>query len=441
MTEDAKNDQMNTDITEGATFCQQAKVSRHLPMIVVLIVVVIAASVAAAFWLRSMGSARNSEAAPEKQSAAGDVVTLSDELQRNVGLRLETAQTRTVLRTIQATGVVGANEARVAHVRPLARGRIENVYVRLGDRVRAGQPLIAYDNIELGELIGQYLSAVAAVDKANAEAEVTRRSVERAQRLIELGAVAKAEYEKRNADYKNALATINSQKAEMDKVEEKIHRFGLTDADLEKVKTRTHAERHRDASHSVLLAPFGGVVIKSEVAEGEVVDAEREMFTIADISTVWVQADVYEKDIAFIRQGQEVKIEVAAYPGETFTGKITYVTDFLDPKTRTARVRCEVPNPHSRLKLEMFASIQIPTAAQREVLMIPTSAVQQIQDKPVVFVKIGDAEFQKREVQLGPQSDGWVELTGGLKAGEVVAAQGSFYLKSTLLKDQISGED
>lgn len=441
MTEDTLNNQSSKDVTESAILRRRAKLRKRLPMIVVAVVIVIAASGTAAFWLRSKGSARNSEAAPEKQSEARDVVTLSDKLQRNVGLRLETAQTKTVLRTIQATGVVGPNETRVAHIRPLARGRIETVHVRVGDRVRAGQPLVAYDNIDLGELISQYLIAVAAVDKANAEAEVTRRSFERAQRLIELGAVAKAEYEKRNADYQNALATINGQKAGMDEVEEKIHRFGLTDADLEKLKTRTHAERHQDASHSVLLAPFAGVVIKSEVAAGEVVDTEREMFTIADISTVWVQADVYEKDIAFIRQGQEVKIEVAAYPGETFTGKITYVTDFLDPKTRSARVRCEVPNPHLRLKLEMFANIQIPTPAQREALMIPASAVQQIQDKPVVFVKIGDAEFQKREVQLGPQSDGWVEVTGGLKAGEVVAAEGSFYLKSALLKDQISGED
>jgi cobalt-zinc-cadmium efflux system membrane fusion protein len=417
--------------------------TRKRAIAIAIVVLVIAAATLGGIWLRASRSSQLDDSSSKKESGAGesDVVTLSADAQRNVGLTLEAAQVKAVLRTIQATGVVGPNETRVAHVRPLARGRIEKVHVRLGDRVRAGQPLAAYDNIELGELIGEYLSAVAALDKANAEAEVTRRSVERGQRLIELGAVAKAEYEKRNADYKNALASINSQKAEVDKVEEKIHRFGLTDPDLEKLKTRTHAESHRDASHSVLRSPFDGVVIKSEVGEGEVVDTQRELFTVADISTVWVQADVYEKDIAFIRQGQDVKISVAAYPDETFIGKITYVTDFLDPKTRTARVRCEVANPHSRLKLEMFANIQIPTAAQREALMIPSSAVQRIEDKPVVFVKVGEAEFQKREVQLGPESDGWVEVTGGLTPGEIVAAQGSFYLKSTLLKDQISGDD
>jgi cobalt-zinc-cadmium efflux system membrane fusion protein len=254
--------------------------------------------------------------------------------------------------------------------------------------------------------------------------------------------VARAEYERRNAEYKNALASINSQKAAIAQVEEKLHRFGLTDADLDKLNTPTHTQYHREASHSTLRAPFDGIVIKYDVAEGEVVETERELFTIADLSTVWVQADVYEKDIASIHQGQEVKFLVDAYPGETFVGKITYVSDFLDPKTRTAKVRCEVPNPQGRLKLEMFATIHIPTPMGREVVMIPTAAVQQIDDKPVVFVKISDTEFQKREIQLGTQSDGWVEVKSGVRAGEVVVTQGGFYLKSTLLREQIGeGEE
>ncbi|MBI3950158.1 MAG: efflux RND transporter periplasmic adaptor subunit, partial [Acidobacteria bacterium] len=298
-----------------------------------------------------------------------------------------------------------------------------------------------YDNIELGELIGQYLIAMAKLQKTRAEADVTKRSLERAQNLVELGAVARAEYERRNAEYQNARASINSQKAEVAQVEEKLHRFGLTDADLEKLNTPAHTQYHREASHSVLRAPFEGIVTKYDVAEGEVVDSARELFTIADLSTVWIQADVYEKDIAAIHEGQEVKILVDAYPGEAFVGKITYVSDFLDPKTRTAKVRCEVPNPEGRLKLEMFATSQIPTPKGREVVMVPTAAVQQIDDKPVVFVKIGQTQFQKRDVQLGTQSDGWVEVKSGLKVSEVVVTRGGFQLKSALLREQIGGEE
>ena len=413
-------------------------------MTIILWVVFLLIVIATTAWLGLRWSDINDEASGREETPEAtdpNVVTLDSAAQQNIGLKLEPAQPRTVLQTIQTTGVVGPNETRVAHIRPLARGRIEKVYVRLGDRVHAGQPLLAYDNIELGELMSEYLSAVAALEKAKAAAEVTKRSLERAQNLVDLGAVSRAEYERRNAEYKNALASINSQEAEVAKVEEKLHRFGLTDADLEKLNTPTHTPYHREASHSVLRAPFDGVVIKYDVAEGEIVETDRELFIIADLSTVWVQADVYEKDIASIHSGQEVKVFLDAYPGEVFTGRITYVSDFLDPKTRTAKVRCEVPNRDGRLKLEMFATIQIPTPMGREVVMIPTSAVQLIDDKPVVFVKIGDREFQKREVNLGSQSNGWIEVKSGVKAGETVVTQGSFYLKSTLLREQIGGEE
>jgi cobalt-zinc-cadmium efflux system membrane fusion protein len=412
-------------------------------LVAVVAVLVIAGMLAVGLWWRANKAAVSDETAREErdETAEMNAVMLDVAAQQNIGLKIEATQTRTITQTIQTTGSVGPNETRVGHIRPLARGRVEKVHVRLGDHVRAGQPLLEYDNIELGELIGQYLIAMAKLQKAQAEAEVTKRSLERAQNLVELGAVARAEYERRNAEYQNALASINSQKAEVAQVEEKLHRFGLTDADLEKLNPPTHTQYHRDASHSVLRAPFDGIVTKYDVAEGEVVDSERELFTIANLSTVWVQADVYEKDIASIRKGQEVQILVDAYPGETFVGKITYVSDFLDPKTRTAKVRCEVPNPQGRLKLDMFATIHIPTPIGRETVMIPATAVQQIDDKPVVFVKISDTEFQKREVQLGAQSNGWVEVKSGVKAGKLVVTQGSFQLKSTLLREQIGGEE
>jgi len=413
-------------------------------LIMFVAVLVIAGMLAVGLWWRANKAAVSDETAHEErdETAEMNAVMFDVAAQQNIGLKLEAAQARSIVQTVQTTGSVGPNETRVGHIRPLARGRVEKVHVRLGDQVRAGQPLLEYDNIELGELIGQYLIALAKLQKAQAEAEVTKRSLERAQNLVELGAVARAEYERRNAEYQNALASINSQKAEVAQVEEKLHRFGLTDADVAQVGNLRHTQYHREASHSLLRAPFNGVVIKYDVAEGEVVETDRELFTIADLATVWVQADVYEKDIAAIHKGQEVKVFVDAYPGETFVGKITYVSDFLDPKTRTAKVRCEVPNRDGRLKLEMFATIQIPTPKGRVVVMIPTTAVQQIDDKPVMFVKISDTQFQRREVQLGAQSDGWVEIKSGVKAGEVVVAQGSFYLKSTLLREQIGeGEE
>lgn len=391
------------------------------------------------------GEAREVPAEASEAAAPTGVVRLEPAAMRNIGLTVVQAQTRTFRQDVRATGSVGPNESRLSHIRPIARGRVEKVYVRLGDRVRARQLLLDYDNIELGESIGGYLSGEAGLEKAKAEAEVARRSLERARSLVELGAVARAEFERRDAEYQNALASINSQRAEIAKVEEKLHRFGLTDADIRKLSPEVSSENqssyHREASHNMLTAPFKGVIVKYNVAEGEVVGPENELFTLADLSTVWVLADVYEKDIALIRQGQEARIVTDAYPGEVFRGRITYVSDMLDPKTRTAKVRCEVPNPDGRLKLDMFVTVELPTTVGRQALTVPSAAVQQIDDQPVVFVRTGEAQFERRNVQLGATSGGWVEVASGVRQGEPVVTEGSFHLKSALLRERIGGEE
>lgn len=388
---------------------------------------------------RNAGSAAQDEPADEQKPAGR--LRMDTAAQKNIGLQLERVQPRPVARTLQATGVVTPNDSRVAHVRPLAQGRIERVNVRLGDRVRAGQVLLVYDNIELGEVIGQYIASVAALGKAKAEAEVTQRSLDRAKALIDVGALARAELEKRSADYKNALASIESQEADLAKTEEKLHRFGLNEDAVKALNTREGAGSHREHSHSQMTAPFDGIVIKYSAAQGETFGPEDEVFTIADLSTAWVLADVYEKDIPLIRTGQEARIVTDSYPGETFLGKITYVSDFLDPKTRTAKVRCEVPNRDGRLKLDMFVTVQLPIPVAGQALLVPVAAVQQVNDRPVMFVRTSEVEFEPRNVELGTSSNGWVEVKNGLKEGETVVAQGSFFLKSTLLRSQIGGEE
>jgi len=384
---------------------------------------------------------RETTSQEKAEPTAADVVNLELTAQRNIALTLERAQTRAVQQMIQVTGSVGPNESRLAHIRPLARGRIERVYVRLGDRVVAGQPLVDYDNIELGDLIGQYRGALAALEKASADAEVAKRALDRARNLVELGAVARAEYDRRDAEHKTTLASISSQRAEIARIEEKFHRFGLTDSQIQKLNLGVNAKSEPSASDTTLRARFAGIVTKYNAVEGEVVEPTDELFNITDLSAVWVQADVYEKDIASIRVGQEARIVTDSYPGQIFIGKITYVSDFLDPKTRTARVRCEVANRDGRLKLDMFATIQLPMPSTRQTLMIPSGAVQRIEDRPIAFVKIGETQFQRRDVKLGAASDEWVEVSEGIKAGELVVTRGSFFMKSKLLRERIGGEE
>lgn len=397
--------------------------------------IILAAAVAVAFY-----AGRRTAGVPEAHAEAHEheddhaeqagALILTPEMQQKFGVKLATAGTRSMGQTIQATGSVQANGSRTAHIRAIARGRIDDVYVRVGDRVRAGQRLLTYDNVELGDAIGEYLSSIAELQKADAESAVSQRALERARNLVELGAVARAEFQRREAEHKNALATIESRKAEAAKIEQRLHRFGMTDSEIAKLDPRKGLEYHRERSHSTLTAPFAGVVTQMSAAPGETADTDNELMTVADLSTVWVLADIYEKDIHAVRQGRQAELVVAAYPDRTFTGTITYVSDILDANTRTAKVRVEVPNPEELLKVEMFATVRIPGAGAREVLAIPDTAVQQMAGEIVAFVRTGSGRFEKRALTLGGRNGGWAEVTNGLKAGEEVVTEGSFLLKS-----------
>lgn len=387
---------------------------------------------------RPVASATNDKAAASEESKAENAnkpLKVELEAQKNIGLTTQQAALRNVIETLQVTGTVGPNETRMAHIRPLTQGRIIDVNVTLGDVVRANQVLAVYDNIELGELLGQYSVGLAALSKAAADAEASQKSLERARNLVALGAVAQAEVERRSAESAGGQAGINTQRAELARIEEKMHRYGLTDADI-KEATQAGSE-HREVSRTAVRAPIGGVITKYELAEGEVVGTDREIFTIADLSTVWVQADVYEKDIAAVRKNLSVKVIVDSYPGQVFQGRITYISDVLDPKTRTAKVRCEVANPAGRLKVDMFATISIPTPQGRTATMVPSSAIQQIDDQAVVFIALSATEFERRNITVGVRDGEWIEIVRGLKPKETVVTTGSFDLKSLLLRGQI----
>ena len=385
---------------------------------------------------RSWSPRDNAERAPAeaeseaKESTATNVITIDDRTRATIGLKVQSVEERSVADAIQVTGVVAPNDARVAHVRLLTSGRVEQVHVRVGDRVQAGQALLTYDNVEVGELVGQYLSAIAAVDRAAADADVAKRALERAAKLVEVGGLARGEYERRDAEHKRALAEVSTARATVTNVERKLQRFGL-DAD-DRARLRGSSGDAAEWSRTIVRAPFSGVVTAADVAPGEAVDAQRELFTVADLSTVWVIGDLYQKDIAAVRPGQEAQVTTEAYPGETFIGRITYVSDVLDSTTRTAKVRSEVRNRDGRLKLQMFVTMQVPTAGTRDSLVVPIAALQQVDDDTVVFVQTGDATFEKRVIEPGLSNGGVVPVLAGLKLGERVVTDGAFMLKSKL---------
>jgi cobalt-zinc-cadmium efflux system membrane fusion protein len=300
--------------------------------------------------------------------------------------------------------------------------------------------LIEYDNVELGLAVGEFLSAQAEVQRSLTDLEVKKKILERSREMLREGAVAQTTYDLREAEYKDAEAKVAGTRATAEKIEEQIHRYGWTDRDLENLPGKQGTSGH-SITHSVLKAPFSGVVTSFHAAESEVVEPGTELIAITDMSWLWVLADIYEKDLAHIRTGKAVRVRVGSYPGKVFEGRITYVADAIDPKSRTAKVRCLVQNNSGLLKLEMFATVEIPIDQTSAVLAVPDSSLQQIDGQSVVFVRNSDTEFQKREVRTGIQSQGYIEIRSGLTPGESVASQGSFVLKTAFLRHLIGEKE
>ena len=367
----------------------------------------------------------------EAKEAAGTPteIRVEPDMQRAVGLTVQRAEQRAVAETIRTTAVVSPDDTRLSRIRPLAEGRVLEVLVRAGDRVTTGQTLLVYDSITAGQLTSEYRSAVAALERATAEAEVSRRALERADNLVELGGVAKADRERRAAELHRAEAEMNSARAGVTNLAQKLRRLGVSDDQLARVQ---HGDDVNVAARSTVTAPFAGIVLQVTTAPAETITPDRELFTVADLSRVWLEADVYQKDIAKIRVGQNAIVTVDTYPGDTFTGRITNISAALDPTTRTAKVRCEVQNRDGRLKVQMFATLELPVSATHDALTVPAAAIQDIDGVPTVFVRVDEERFQARPVRIGSSMGGQVEVVEGLTGSDSVVTEGAVMLKSKL---------
>lgn len=370
-----------------------------------------------------------------------DTVTISAETQARFGFAVARPQRITPVRLIEATAAIAPDPARVAHIAPLAKGRLERVHVQVGDSVNQGTPLFEYDNIELGEAIGDYRSELAELRKDRAHLEHAQRTLERGRLLLEKEAVAAKEVHIREAEYRAAEATVENRNARIARIKEKLVRFGMTTQQIEDLASRQEGGLPPETSHTMVRAPIAGVVIEREGAPGEVVGSEKQLLALADLSNVWTLVDIYEKDLGQVRRGTPAEINVEAYPGETFRGTISYISDLLDPDTRTAKARVEIPNPQRKLKLGMFATVRLRARVAdgaATVTAIPLAAIQQIDGQPSVFVKLDAVRFARRRVKLGPASGDLVEIAEGLKGDEQLVTTGSFTLKSEFLKEQLA---
>ncbi len=368
------------------------------------------------------------ETAPADEQKASGLVHISTEAQKHFGIQVEAVQIRELNEYLQVPGTVQAIDSHVNTIRPLARGRLHEVLVRVGDRVTKGQALATYDNVEAGELAAQLASARAELERLRVQERNLARQTERTRSLADIGAVPKKDVDQAATDQQGMQQSIKSQEGSIAGIVARLQRFGIAQTNISSTPITT------------ISSPMAGVVIKQEASPGEVVESSTALFTIADLSVVWVQAEVYEKDLGRIRMGQPAFVAVDTYADRQFTGKVTYISDFLDPRTRTAKVRCEVANADTRLKLDMFASVNLPTTFSRKTLAVPAGAIQDVGDKTIVFVRKTGTDFEPRWVSSGNTVRDLVEISHGLQEGEPIVKAGAFHLKSIMVGKDLGEE-
>jgi cobalt-zinc-cadmium efflux system membrane fusion protein len=334
------------------------------------------------------------------------------------GLEFETVQTQPHRAMLRVPGEVKADQTRLVDVSPLVPGRVIEVNVVVGDRVRPGQILARVDSTELGLAQSEYL-------KAQARLAVAERALERAHQLLEAKVIGSGEYQRREGETLVA-------RAEHRAAADRLMLLGMKQAEMGLL-----AREQRINSKAAIRSPLEGTVIKRNVTTGEVIDSKTVLFVITDLRRLWVLADVHEKDIPKVQLGQLVEIEVTPYPDEKFRGVILHVGEVIEPATRTVKVRSEVPNPDGRLKPEMFATIAIETTAEERVLSIPSSAVQKDKGRDLVFVQTAPDRFEAREVTVGSAVQDRVPVLKGLVEGEKIVTKGAFTLKSELNRSEM----
>ncbi len=341
-------------------------------------------------------------------------VTLTPEAMKQAGIEIEAVSLRPLRIESSFPGKVSVNETRLAHVGVRIAGRAVEVFANLGDFIKKGQSLAVIDSPELGEAQSQYL-------KAMTNLQVAEKSYERAKIVLEGKVISTGEFQRREGEY---LSSRTEAKA----AEDRLHLFGMTDEEILSI-----GKAHAIISRVAIYGPASGTVIERHVTLGEVVEPIKPLFTIADLSTVWVIADIPENDISMVKKGQKVSVLVSPYPDAEFKGIVTYISDTVDPATRTVKVRAEVDNLKGLLKPEMFASVKIGTG-KMDVLAIPESAVQREGEKAIVFLAEDETTFRKKVVSLGPETNGFHQVLSGLEKGERIVTKGAFTLKSETMK-------
>jgi len=348
------------------------------------------------------------------------VIKMTAEVQKQNGVVVAPAKKQRLAGVINATGKVEANADKIAHVSPRIPGKIVAVRASLGDSVSAGQSLATLDSVELGEALNRY-------HQSKTKLALAQSNMDRIKSLVDKKIAARKDILLAETDFKTAQTELHTD-------EERLSLYGVSTAELEK-------SNHKKPLLPV-RSPIGGIITEKHAIVGELSDPSKSLYTVADLSSVWVMVDINEKDLSRVRKGQNAIVIIGAYPDLKFRGRINHIADVVNESTRTVKARIAVANPGRKLKPEMFATVELALPADAPpVLAVPEDALQDLNGKKVLFVAESDEEFEPRPVETGRAASGMVEIVSGLKEGERYAIKGSFMLKAEQKKGELEGHN
>jgi cobalt-zinc-cadmium efflux system membrane fusion protein len=413
--------------------------SRSRTVATVAVVAVVAVAVLALLLWRFIprGNAGRPVPAPrnigqdQTPSQAGNAtgestLTIAPEQAQRAGIKIETVGERvsTDASGQQTTGVVQPNSYRETPVMSLVGGIVRSVGPELGQSVSKGQTIAVVSSNDLAEAQSKYLSVVA-------ELEEHHKHHTRTEKLVEIGAASREELEQ-------AANKLKAAESELANLRQRLLLLGLSSQRVSALHSTSQI-----SSEVSLHSPASGTVTGRSVNSGEVIEANKELLKITDLSSVWVVAQVYEKDLGKVHVGSGASITTDAYLGRVFRGQVSYVDPRVDPQTRTAQVRIELANPGQQLKIGMYVNVGFGALgrAASSVPVVPEAAVQNMGTQQVVFVATSDPNvFAMRALRLGPESNGFYTVNEGLSVGDRIITDGSFLLRAEWLKSHPSGQ-
>ncbi len=405
---------------------------RHAALAAVAVLLMVVGAAGGVIWSerRSRGDSAKAQApqARAASSAAGATesagkgeealeISLTPDAIARSGIKIAEVKSGAAAAVLAVPATVTSNAYRDTKVNALVGGIVRDVSVELGAAVRRGEPLAVIVSSDLADAQMKYVSMRAML-------EADHQKLERTQKLVALGSASRQELEE-------VTALHTGHETEVAAARQRLLLLGLSSDRLDRLQNAAQV-----VSEVTVPSPADGLVITRSVNPGQVVNSGQELFVVTDLGTVWVIGDLYERDFPRVRVGSQATVTVPSAPDGKTQGRVAYIDPRVDPATRTAKVRVEVSNRSGDLRLGMFVTVAFQTNATEHVTVVPPAAVQTIGDRSVVYVPADSDEgkFVERLVKLGARSGEFVQVLEGLKPGDKVVTEGSFFLRAEAAK-------